>query len=155
MVRGKVDLRAALPRLLPGAIAWAQAQAAHVAAVGITLNEAGLDLARRVGVADPARIRIKFVRAIPLPDDPTLSAAAVQAGLLGPKTVGLTLGHNIFVRDGHLTTRVVSHECRHVHQYETQGSIEAFLPIYLAQVISLGYPNAPFELDAQAHEISA
>jgi len=150
-----MDLRAELPRLLPGAVAWAQAQAAHVAAVGTALDEAGLALARRVGVAHPEHVRIKVVNALPLPDDPTLSAAAIQAGLLGPDMVGLTLGYSIFVRDAHVTARLLSHECRHVHQYEAHGSIEAFLPVYLAQVISLGYPNAPFELDAQAHEIPA
>ena len=150
-----MDLRTELPRLLPGAIAWAQSQAAHVAEVGVALNEAGLDLARRVGVANPQRIRLKVVNALPLPDDPTLSAAAIQAGLLGPNMVGLTLGYSIFVRDGHITARLVSHECRHVQQYETHGSIEAFLPIYLVQVITLGYANAPFELDAHEHEISA
>ena len=150
-----MDLRTELPRLLPGAITWAQSQATHVAESGIALNAAGLDLARRMGVVSPERIRLKVVRALPLPDDPTLRAAAVEAGLLGPNMVGLTLGHSIFVCDGHVTARLISHECRHVQQYEAQGSIEAFLPVYLAQVITLGYANAPCELDARAHEFSA
>ncbi len=148
-----MDLRAELPRLLPGAIAWAREQEANAAARGAALNEGQRDLARRVGVAHPERIRVELVDALPTPDEPALRAAAIEAGLLGPGLVGLTLGYAIFVRRGHLSPRVLSHECRHVHQYETRGSIEAFLPVYLAQVISYGYPDAPFELDAQAYEV--
>jgi hypothetical protein len=51
--------------------------------------------------------------------------------------------------------RLVSHECRHVYQYETHGSIAAFLPIYLLQIATVGYVNAPFEQDARAHELES
>jgi hypothetical protein len=50
------------------------------------------------------------------------------------------------------TTRLVSHELRHVHQYETAGSIAAFLGVYLAQIATVGYDNAPLEPDAIRHE---
>jgi hypothetical protein len=39
------------------------------------------------------------------------------------------------------------------HQYEQNGSIAGFLPLYLKQVIEAGYHNAPFEADARAHEL--
>ena len=64
-----------------------------------------------------------------------LRAAALQAGLLGPGMVGLTLGHAIFICRGHKTRRLLSHELRHVHQYEQHGSIAAFLPVYLGQIV--------------------
>jgi hypothetical protein len=67
--------------------------------------------------------------------------------------VGLTLGHSIFICRGHKTPRLVSHELRHVYQYEQHGSIAAFLPIYLSQVLEVGYQNAAFERDARAHEL--
>ena len=82
-----------------------------------------------------------------------LQAAATQAGLLGPGMVGLTLGHSIFICKGHRTRRLVSHELRHVYQYEQHGSIAGFLPVYLSQVLEVGYQNAPFECDARAHEV--
>jgi hypothetical protein len=91
---------------------------------------------------------------LPTPEDPILQAAATQAGLLGPGMVGLTLGYSIFICKGHRTRRLVSHELRHVHQYEQHGSIAAFLPVYLSQVLEVGYQNAPLERDARAHEVS-
>jgi hypothetical protein len=51
--------------------------------------------------------------------------------------------------------RLLSHECRHVHQYEAHGSIAAFLPVYLEQIATVGYRNSPLEQDARAHEVDA
>lgn len=148
------DLRAALPTLLPKAIAWAEGQATQVACSGRTLDKSELELARRVGVARPELIRLALVAALPMPDDPDLQAAAVQTGLLGPKTVGLTLGYSVFICRDYITPRLLSHEFRHVYQYEQAGSIAAFLPGYLQQIVQFGYAGAPLELDACAHERS-
>lgn len=147
-----MDLLAALPHLLPGAIAWAEEQAQLAASSGRTLSDRERAIARDAGVAQPDRVRVVVVDALPLPDEPTLRAAAVQTGLLGPGMVGLTLGHSIIICKGHETPRLLSHELRHVHQYEQAGSISAFLPGYLQQVVQFGYANAPFEQDARAHE---
>ena len=65
---------------------------------------------------------------------------------------GLTLGYAVFVRRGHETLRLLSHEFRHVYQYEQAGSIGAFLSVYLPQVVQFGYEQAPFEIDARAHQ---
>lgn len=146
------DLLAALPQLVPAAIRWAETHEAAILASGLPLTERGIEIARRVGVAQPERIRIMLVPQLPTPDDPHLRAAALQTGLLGPGMVGLTLGHGIYICEGHANPRLVSHECRHVHQYEAAGSIAAYLPVYLKQVAELGYRNAPFEIDARAHE---
>jgi hypothetical protein len=67
---------------------------------------------------------------------------------------GLTLGHAIFIRHGFLDYRIISHESRHVHQYEKYGGIELFLPVYLAEVVSVGYAASSFEEDARRHEIA-
>ena len=149
----RVDLRRELPRLLPGAIAWAEARARKAAEVGTPLTPDEQDVARAVGVSRPELVRIEMVGdRLPMPDDPVLRAAATRAGLLGPGMVGLTLGHSIFICQGHKTRRLVAHELRHVHQYEQHGSIAAFLPVYLSQVLTVGYQNAPLEQDARAHE---
>lgn len=149
---GVVDLQADLPLLLPKAIAWAEEQARHVAGSGRALTERERELAREVGVGQPDRIRVALVDTLPLPQDPVLRAAALQAGLLGPGMVGLTLGHSVFICKGHETSRLLSHEFRHVYHYEQAGSIAAFLPRYLQQVVQLGYANTAFEKDASAHE---
>jgi hypothetical protein len=147
-----VNLQALLPTLLPRAIDWAEAQATQAAQSGVALTERGLEIARAVGVSHPERIRVAIVDALPLPDDPGLSAAAIHAGLLGPNMGALTLGYSVFVIRGQETVRLLSHEFRHVYQYEQAGSIAAFLPGYLQQIVTVGYANAPLELDARAHE---
>ncbi len=147
-----MDLEAALPLLLPKAIAWAEDQAARVGGSGRTLTDRERELARGVGVTQPERIRVGLVEALPMPEDPALRAAAVQTGLLGPGMVGLTLGHSVFICKSHETVRLLSHEFRHVYQYEQAGSIAAFLPGYLKQIVQFGYAGAPLEHDARAHE---
>ena len=148
-----MDLRQALPHLLPLAIAWAEAEARHVAQSGAALTPAEEAIARAVGVQHPERVRVAIVDELPRPKDGALRFATEQAGMLGPDTSGLTLGHAVFICRGHKTRRLLSHELRHVHQYEQNGSIGGFLPIYLTQIIDVGYADAPFEADARAHEL--
>jgi hypothetical protein len=147
------DLAAALPRLLPKAIAWAEARSTEITASGAPLTNLELRLAHLVGVQEPERVRILEVRQIPQPEDPELREAVAATGLIGPRTIGLTLGYGIYIVAGHSTNRLVSHECRHVYQYETAGSIGSFLPVYLAQIATDGYEAAPLEMDARAHEL--
>lgn len=150
-----MDLEKELPRLLPKAIEWAEKEEATALAAGASLTETGLRLARTVGVRFPERIRIVEVASIPFPADPELGAAARQAGLLGPETIGLALGYAVFILNGRSSNRLISHECRHVYQCEVAGSIAAFLPLYLEQIVTFGYERAPYEIDAREHEIDA
>jgi hypothetical protein len=106
-----------------------------------------------VGVLHPELIRVKLVDRLPLPEEPMLRQAAIETGLLGPNMVGLTLGYSIFLVHGHDNVRLISHECRHVYQYETLGAIDRFMPVYLQQIVDYGYQSAPLEVDARAHEI--
>jgi hypothetical protein len=148
-----MDLRRALPQLLPLAIAWAEAEANEIAKTGAFLTPSEEAIARAVGVLRPELVRIAVVDELPQPKNAVLKLAAQQAGLLGPGMVGLTLGYAVFICRGHKTRGLVSHELRHVHQYERNGSISGFLPIYLKQIIDVGYADAPFEADARAHEV--
>jgi hypothetical protein len=50
---------------------------------------------------------------------------------------------------------LLSHELRHVYQYEAAGSIAAFLLNYLWQIATAGYEECPLELDARAHEVDS
>lgn len=104
-------------------------------------------------MANPEHIRILDVLHLPMPDDPQLKQAAAATGLLSPGMVGLTLGYGVLVCTGYgQDVRLLSHEFRHVYQYEQAGSIAAFLPAYLQQIVTVGYHNAPLEMDARAHE---
>ena len=147
-----LDLLATLPLILPKAIEWAEAQSSFVCETGQPLNEKLLAVARRVGVVQPERIRIAEVDHLPLPEDLELRNAAFATGLFSSNTVGLTLGHGVYVCHGHHNIRLLSHEFRHVYQYEQAGSIAEFLSIYLQQLVTVGYDHATYELDAQAHE---
>ena len=149
------NLAEALPSLLPHAISWAEAQSAEIRAKGSPLNTSRLALARAVGVDRPELIRVKVVEQLPLPENPELREASLQTGLLGPGMVGLTLGYGIYLCRGHETNRLVSHECRHVYQYEAAGSIAAYLPVYLRQIARYGYEKSPYEIDATNHERDA
>lgn len=149
------DLAAELPKLLPKAIAWAEREANEALKTGAPLNETGTRLATLVGVQHPELIRIVEATALPFPSDSELALAATQTGLLGPGTAGLTLGYAVFILAGQRSNRLISHECRHVYQYEAAGSIATYLPIYLQQIISYGYEQAPLEVDARTHEIDA
>ena len=147
------DLESMLPALLPRAIEWVKAQSASIREQGSPLDDQGMRLARAVGVTHPDRIRVCVVQSIPLPEDPELRAVALENGVLGPEIAGITFGYGIYARDGAVTNRLISHECRHVYQYEKAGSIDAFLPVYLHQVATVGYQQAPFEIDARRHEL--
>lgn len=148
-----MDLEALLPRLLSRAIVWAEGVAANVAATGAGLDESGLSDARTVGVERPGDVRVMIVDEFPFPADPELQAACRETGLLGPSTAGLTLGYSILIGRGHWSRRLLSHECRHVFQYEQSGSIASFLPLYLASVVQFGYWDSPYERDAREHEL--
>jgi hypothetical protein len=147
------DLRILLPQLLPRATSWAETVAAEVATSGTPLSDDGLSVASSVEVSHPSRVRILMVDRFPKPSDPELQTAASQAGLLGPTTTGLTLGYSVLIRNGHMSRRLLSHECRHVYQFEQAGSIAAFLQLYFKSIIQFGNWDSPIERDARAHEL--
>jgi hypothetical protein len=147
------NLQDLLPRLTTLAIEWAEQASSQGAQAGEPLDAAGAGIAREVGVALPGNVRIAVPEAMPFPEHPMLRAAAIQTGMLGPTMAGLTLGYTIFLRPGTRSIRLLSHELRHVAQYEAAGSIAAFLPAYLAQIVHFGYHDAPYEVDARSHEV--
>lgn len=148
------DFAARLSELLPRAVEWAEKQSLAILHEGKPLDGRGLLLARATGVVHPQRIRIWTVPHIPAPEDPDLRQLALAQNLIGPNTRGLTLGYGIFILEGHIDPRLLSHECRHVHQVEAAGGLAAFLPIYLKQIADDGYDAAPYELDARAYELN-
>ena len=84
--------------------------------------------------------------------DPTLRQAAIEADLLGPRFSGLTLGYAIFLSAGDTQPHLLAHECRHVAQYESFGSIASFLSTHLQEVAKVCYFNSALEQDARAFE---
>jgi hypothetical protein len=155
MAIGNSELQRLLPALLPLAITWGHDQSARIERLGSPLSEDELGVARRVGVREPERIRVLQVPTVPMPYSLALRAAVIQAGMFGPHVHGMTLGYGVFVAAEHVSLRLLSHEFRHVAQFEEAGSLDDFLTQYLTQIVTVGYEDAPFEADARAHEIAA
>lgn len=150
------EIASQLPVLAPLAVAWAQRMQAEALVRGAPLAPQLRELARSVGVSDPSRVRIVVVDRVPMPDDPMLKAAALRVGMSQESASGLTLGHAIFVRRGdEHDARLLTHELRHVAQYEAAGGVAPFLARHLADLVQHGYEDSPYEIDARAHERAA
>jgi len=142
-----------LPVLIPRVVAWAEEQSSRAIATGAPIPVDLARMATEVGVRVPGEIRLVVVDEIPLPDEPALKAAAGKVGLSQSWAAGLTLGYAVFVRKGYeKDPRILSHEFRHVAQYEACGGVGAFMALHLGHLAELGYEASPFEVDARAHE---
>ncbi|HUP96678.1 MAG TPA: DUF4157 domain-containing protein [Usitatibacter sp.] len=135
---------------------WAERYSAESLAQGRPLAMNEIELARRVGVREPGRIRIRVVSELPAPAEPMLVTAAARIGLTPQAASGMTLGHAVIVRRGSESDlRLLAHEFRHVAQYESRGGIRPFLAEHIPQLMQHGYENSPYEVDARAHEKAA
>jgi len=136
--------------LLPLACAWGAEQERAILQSGVALSEGQLADARRVGVAQPERVRLLRVERIPVPTDPGLAAAAGATNLITPLTHGLTLRYGIFIRADCWGQRdLIVHELVHTSQYERLGGFEGFLRPYLLECITPpGYPYGSMEQEA-------
>lgn len=139
-------------QLLTEAIAWAKKQSEIILKSGEELNGVETDIAKKAGVTHPEIVRVYEVPTLPLPENSQLRQAALAVGMFSPTMTGLTLGYGIYLVQGHRSNRLISHELRHVAQYEEAGSISGFLSEYLGQLTSVGYTQAPLEIDAREHE---
>lgn len=151
-----MGLQQHLPALVAAAISWGKHHEALILRTGRGLTPGEYALARAVGVRQPEQVRVVYVPTIPLPEDTLLRGASLQSGAVSAKhTHGLTLGYGIYLVTQHANEeRLVSHQLRHVHQYEMLGGLEWFMAIYVPQVVVQGYTNAPLERDARAAEVA-
>ena len=141
-----------LPHLLPLACAWANEHFAHILSTGQPLSQQDHDLATEVVVRRPELVRVALVARIPSPQDEKLKTACEQLHFLDEGTLGLTLGFGIYIKEAAAGRRLLAHELRHVAQYEHYPSIEAYLAVYIPELLQYGYEQAPFERDAREAE---
>ena len=152
--RTSPEIRRDLPVMTPRVIDWAEKLSAKTLRDGAALEERFVEIARGSGVRDPQRIRMVIVDEIPLPQDPHLKVAAGSVGLAQGSAAGMTLGYAVIVHRGYeRDLRLLSHEFRHVAQYEAAGGIRPFLLVHLPQLVEFGYEDSPYEVDARAHEV--
>ena len=147
------ELAARAPTIAALAADWAERYAAESLAAGRPLSAAEQEIARRVGVREPARIRIRLAPELPAPTEPLLVAAAARIGLMPQAASGMTLGYAVILRVGSENDhRLLAHEFRHVAQYEARGGIRPFLAEHIPHLMQHGYEDSPYEVDARAHE---
>jgi hypothetical protein len=140
-----------LEELLPLAAQWAATQQQRVLCEGVPLSKDELTDAKAIGVRNPERVRLLRVDVIPVPAHPMLRAAAASIHFLTATPRGLALGKGIFVRTDHWRDRaLIAHELVHTAQFQRLGGILPFLQTYISQCATVGYPNAPLELEALA-----
>jgi hypothetical protein len=138
-----------LERLLPLAVQWAAEQERRVLCEGVSLSKVELADARVIGVCNPERVRLLPVDSIPVPVHPMLRAAAASINFLTVAPRGLALDHGIFIRADYWRDRaLIAHELVHAAQFQRLGGILPFLQTYIFQCATVGYPNAPLELEA-------
>jgi len=140
-----------LEQLLPLAVQWAAEQERRVLCEGVSLSKVELADARVIGVCNPERVRLLRVDSIPVPVHPMLRAAAASINFLTAAPRGLALDYGIFIRADYWRDRaLIAHELVHTAQFQRLGGILPFLQTYIFQCATVGYPNAPLELEAIA-----
>ena len=121
-----------LERLTPLALQWAKAQEVFILKHGAPLNSGQIADAERVGVKDPARIRVLAVDRISLPDDHELAEAARRAQIITEASRAVTIGHGIILRANCWQDReLILHQLVHIAQCERSGGLESFVEQYL------------------------
>ena len=140
-----------LEQLLPLAAQWAAEQERRVLCEGVPLSTTELSDAKAIGVRNPERVRLLRVEMVPVPAHPMLRAAAASINFLTAAPRGLALDYGIFVRSDCWREReLIAHELVHTAQYQRLGGILPFLRTYIYQCVTVGYANAPLELEAIA-----
>ena len=135
--------------LLPIAVEWAKENEDIIVQEGVPLTKSQMIDARTLEISQADRIRLMKVKTIPMPNEPSLKAAAQETKLITPQTAGLTLRYGIFIRSDCWGDRwLIVHELVHTSQYEKLGGFSQFLKEYLHQCITIGYPEAPMEQEA-------
>ncbi len=140
-------LRKALPLLLPVVWRWAERHEARVLRDGQPLDAAALADAVKLGVREPARIRVLEVDRIPLVNGLLARLAARVSRHATAGTIGLALRHGIYIRRGFRSRALVTHECVHTAQAERLG-LREFLRRYLDECLASGYASSPLEREA-------
>ena len=135
--------------LLPLAVQWATEEEERILREGVPLAEDEVFDAVAIGVRNPKLIRLLPVDEIPAPPHPALKAAAEAIRYLTPAPRGLAFRHGIFIRSDCWRDRsLIVHELVHAAQYERLGGILPFLRKYLFECLTIGYAQAPLELEA-------
>lgn len=139
--------------VLPYASWWVGRQERRILRDGVALSPEEKEWATDVGVGDVDKVRLLYIRVVPLPGTPVLNFfAELFKYPLSP--IGMAAGHGIFLnKDSRNDPSLLVHELVHVAQYERHGGIRPFLDQYLDECMRDGYWNAAMEHEARGAAI--
>jgi len=148
-------IRLLLAIAVPIATRWVSAQERRILTLGVALTESQRCDAERAGIRHADRVRLLVVDSMPWPVPRMFHRTVERLGLYSPHTIGLTMGHGIFLRSDYAgDRRLIVHEMTHTAQYERLGGIKPFLRAYLKEcLIPPGYPFGA--LEQEAHIVAA
>jgi hypothetical protein len=145
-------MSAAVIVVLPFACAWARRQESIILKTGVPLSATGVDIAKRLGILSPERVRLRAVAQVP-PLNWLLRLMGERLGIVSSQTTGMALRYGIYIREDHWgDRRLLVHELAHVAQYERMGGFRRFLTQYLQECTNPGYPFGELELEAKRAE---
>lgn len=117
---------------------------------GRALTEREREMARRIGVRNPDRVRVSISAELPWPRDPGLRSEAARLGLDTLREAGRAMGYAILLKPEVAgQTAALAHELMHVAQMERLGR-EGFLRRYFAELHYYGYDCSPLEREARS-----
>ncbi len=141
-----------IDRLFPYALSWYESVEAELLPEGRPLSIQETEIARKVGVKYPSKIRVAILDNFPLPTNPELLVMAERYGLGSRFEGGRTIGYVIMLKPWAAEDKMVlAHELVHVGQQDRMGR-GAFLRRYFIEMEMLGYARAPLELEAYAKQ---
>jgi pimeloyl-ACP methyl ester carboxylesterase len=126
---------------------WGEHQERLILRAGRPLSASEYALAAELGVIHPERVRVLHVDPVPVPVPQAWISIARRWGLPVFAPGGMTLGYGIFAAAESMD--LIRHELVHVAQFERLGGIAPFLKRYFFECLTVGYANAPLELEAR------
>lgn len=139
-----------IKRLLPLASEWVTEKETEALQTGMPLSSTQLTDAKTIGIQHPERIRILLVDTVPVPEVGELHFVLQKTQMLPQNAIGITFGYGIYIQKAHQSDRsLLVHEMTHTMQYERLGGIAAFLEQYIHECLSVGYFQAPMEVEAR------
>lgn len=116
--------------------------------LGEPLSDKQLQMASRIGITYPDKVRIHYVEHLPRPENESLLFQFQRLGMDSPHFAGITYGHGIWIKNQYRGDKLLlAHELIHVRQVEEQGLTEQTRS-YLLQLMIFGYKEAPDEVEA-------
>jgi len=129
---------------------WIRKQEQKICLLGVPLEVAELEIARKAGVRHPERVRVLAVARVPFPLDQVARQLARWSRRFPFAALGLSARYGIYLQAGiDCRAEILAHELVHTGQYERLGGVVGFLRAYLRDCIEHGYLNAVMEEEAR------